>query len=148
MVRCIVRKRFKQTILNQIMALYFRFEVWSVCERKSMEQQIVLMFQSLGECFRVLCVGSVCICVCLCVYVCVSVCLCETLLLLQVTAVDLSGLHLHKLTNMDQLRNLRWLCIADNNLTSIEVNLYGEIYDTCVGQVMLHLVIQTEHSQQ
>lgn len=39
----------------------------------------------------------------------------------QITAVDLTGLHVHHVTCLDQLVNLKWACFRDNTLTSIEV---------------------------
>ena len=39
----------------------------------------------------------------------------------QVTTLDLTGLHIHKLSCLEQMINLRWLCLKDNALIGIEV---------------------------
>ena len=40
-----------------------------------------------------------------------------------VTTVDLSDLQLHKLSYIDQLPNLKWLCLQNNSLTTTEVSI-------------------------
>ena len=40
-----------------------------------------------------------------------------------VTTVDLSDLQLHKLSYIDQLLNLKWLCLQNNSLTTTEVSI-------------------------
>ena len=39
----------------------------------------------------------------------------------QVTAVDLTGQHVQRLSCLDQLPNLKWLCLQDNALTTADV---------------------------
>ena len=61
------------------------------------------------------------------------------------TAIDLSGLQLHKLTSMDQLTNLRWLCVANNNLTSTEVSTITLILTKIVCVVSIHFSHNNYH---
>lgn len=40
----------------------------------------------------------------------------------QVTAIDLTGQHIQRLSCLDQLPNLKWLCLQDNALTTADVS--------------------------